>query len=117
VKRETIKALAKVRQLSPEAIAATREKQRVAEQDRQRMMQRLQPRHDDPPSPMSNRPAAFPNEANGHPTPTGPLLLPPRPQPPALGVIPAIAGAEVARNEPCPCGSGKKYKFCHGQLK
>jgi preprotein translocase subunit SecA len=22
----------------------------------------------------------------------------------------------VGRNEPCPCGSGKKYKFCHGQL-
>ncbi len=22
----------------------------------------------------------------------------------------------VGRNEPCPCGSGKKYKFCHGRL-
>ena len=22
----------------------------------------------------------------------------------------------VGRNEPCPCGSGKKYKFCHGAL-
>ena len=22
----------------------------------------------------------------------------------------------VGRNEPCPCGSGKKFKFCHGQL-
>ncbi len=22
----------------------------------------------------------------------------------------------VGRNEPCPCGSGKKYKHCHGQL-
>ncbi len=22
----------------------------------------------------------------------------------------------VARNEPCPCGSGKKYKHCHGAL-
>ena len=21
---------------------------------------------------------------------------------------------EVGRNEPCPCGSGKKYKHCHG---
>jgi preprotein translocase subunit SecA len=20
----------------------------------------------------------------------------------------------VGRNEPCPCGSGKKYKQCHG---
>ena len=22
--------------------------------------------------------------------------------------------AEVGRNDPCPCGSGKKYKKCHG---
>jgi preprotein translocase subunit SecA len=22
----------------------------------------------------------------------------------------------VGRNEACPCGSGKKYKHCHGQL-
>jgi preprotein translocase subunit SecA len=22
----------------------------------------------------------------------------------------------VGRNEPCPCGSGKKFKFCHGKL-
>jgi uncharacterized protein YecA (UPF0149 family) len=23
--------------------------------------------------------------------------------------------AQVGRNEPCPCGSGKKYKQCHGR--
>jgi preprotein translocase subunit SecA len=23
---------------------------------------------------------------------------------------------KVGRNEPCPCGSGKKYKNCHGKL-
>jgi preprotein translocase subunit SecA len=23
---------------------------------------------------------------------------------------------KVGRNEPCPCGSGKKYKQCHGSL-
>ena len=26
------------------------------------------------------------------------------------------AMANVGRNDPCPCGSGKKYKHCHGQL-
>ncbi len=25
-------------------------------------------------------------------------------------------GQKVGRNEPCPCGSGKKYKQCHGKL-
>jgi preprotein translocase subunit SecA len=26
------------------------------------------------------------------------------------------AGQKVGRNDPCPCGSGKKYKHCHGRL-
>ncbi|PID54852.1 MAG: preprotein translocase subunit SecA [Gammaproteobacteria bacterium] len=25
-------------------------------------------------------------------------------------------GRKIGRNEPCPCGSGKKYKQCHGRL-
>jgi len=24
--------------------------------------------------------------------------------------------AKIGRNDPCPCGSGKKYKQCHGKL-
>ncbi len=28
----------------------------------------------------------------------------------------AQAMPPVGRNEPCPCGSGKKFKFCHGKL-
>ncbi len=27
---------------------------------------------------------------------------------------PVVAGPKVGRNDPCPCGSGKKYKKCHG---
>jgi preprotein translocase subunit SecA len=27
-----------------------------------------------------------------------------------------VAEAPISRNAPCPCGSGKKYKHCHGQL-
>ena len=29
----------------------------------------------------------------------------------------AIDFSHVGRNDPCPCGSGKKYKDCHGRLK
>ena len=29
---------------------------------------------------------------------------------------PAQAAPKVGRNDPCPCGSGKKYKHCHGKL-
>ena len=25
-------------------------------------------------------------------------------------------GPKVGRNDPCPCGSGKKYKQCHGKI-
>jgi preprotein translocase subunit SecA len=33
------------------------------------------------------------------------------------GAQPQInAGPKVGRNDPCPCGSGKKYKHCHGKL-
>ena len=41
----------------------------------------------------------------------------------ALGAVAAAMGAsrggevgKVGRNDPCPCGSGKKYKQCHGKL-
>ena len=45
----------------------------------------------------------------------------------SMGEAPKNAGAEehkpftregrkIGRNEPCPCGSGKKYKQCHGKL-
>ena len=28
---------------------------------------------------------------------------------------PVQVGEKVGRNDPCPCGSGKKYKHCHGR--
>ncbi len=28
---------------------------------------------------------------------------------------PVRVDKKVGRNDPCPCGSGKKYKHCHGQ--
>ena len=28
----------------------------------------------------------------------------------------SIAKSKVGRNQPCPCGSGKKYKYCCGAL-
>jgi preprotein translocase subunit SecA len=28
---------------------------------------------------------------------------------------PVRVGPKVGRNDPCPCGSGKKYKACHGR--
>ena len=28
---------------------------------------------------------------------------------------PVKVGPKIGRNDPCPCGSGKKYKQCHGK--
>jgi len=59
-------------------------------------------------------------DAAGPPAPSGSVLerRPPAPRGPAPAV--AASGArsgpvpKVGRNEPCPCGSGRKYKKCHG---
>lgn len=34
----------------------------------------------------------------------------------SLELMPPGRTQRVGRNDPCPCGSGKKYKHCHGQL-
>ncbi|WP_439859579.1 preprotein translocase subunit SecA [Pseudomonas sp. MBLB4136] len=34
----------------------------------------------------------------------------------AVATAPVRAEQKIGRNEPCPCGSGKKYKHCHGQI-
>ena len=31
-------------------------------------------------------------------------------------VQPYVRGQKIGRNDPCPCGSGRKYKQCHGKL-
>lgn len=40
-----------------------------------------------------------------------PQWLPPGPE------TRRMQGRKIGRNEPCPCGSGKKYKKCHGKYK
>jgi preprotein translocase subunit SecA len=41
----------------------------------------------------------------------------PPPRPAAEPAAPFVREErKIGRNEPCPCGSGKKYKHCHGAL-
>jgi preprotein translocase subunit SecA len=35
--------------------------------------------------------------------------------PPRQPVQPVRVEKKVGRNDPCPCGSGKKFKQCHGK--
>lgn len=62
---------------------------------------------------MEERAEAVSNVTYTAPTETGEAET--RPE---AAVAQAMAGEmpRVGRNDPCPCGSGKKYKHCHGKL-
>ena len=80
----------------------------------------LQFRHAEAPS-LTQVGAAQPTPQPG-PTPTSrpPAGMPPRPaagQQPGEAAAPFVRGErKLGRNEPCHCGSGKKFKQCHGKL-
>jgi preprotein translocase subunit SecA len=64
---------------------------------------------------------AQPSSIFGAPPPAAaPLPSHRAPQPARVGGDDAAVktvrndGPKVGRNDPCPCGSGKKYKKCHG---
>jgi preprotein translocase subunit SecA len=48
--------------------------------------------------------------------PSSPAAAPSRPVVAASNPGPPSSWGKVPRNSPCPCGSGKKYKHCHGRL-
>ena len=90
VKRETIHLLARVEPITREQMEAM-EKQRREALERQKML--LQ--HEQV-SAMGEE--QLPERDHQQPEPF------------------VRQGRKVGRNDPCPCGSGKKYKQCHGQL-
>jgi preprotein translocase subunit SecA len=55
----------------------------------------------------TNRSDTAPSGNHARPTVPGGQLPPPK-------VQPVRAEQKVGRNDPCPCGSGKKFKNCHG---
>jgi preprotein translocase subunit SecA len=65
---------------------------------------------------MEQRAESIANVTYTAPTETGEVET--MVDPATVGQAPGAFGAvpRVGRNEPCPCGSGKKYKQCHGKL-
>jgi preprotein translocase subunit SecA len=59
-------------------------------------------------TPAPGVPAPAPNGAKGQPRP------PAAPDPDAMVPIVKAAHEKIGRNDPCWCGSGKKFKLCHG---
>jgi preprotein translocase subunit SecA len=93
IKTEVTQMLARIRIRSEEEVAAMEaEQQRMAE----RMARQMQ--------------------ASGGGAPVGGALGMEAPVQQVASSEPTVSGPKVGRNDPCPCGSGKKYKHCHGQL-
>ena len=90
IKREVVRVLARVEPVTQEQVD-TMERQRVEAQQRQQM--ELQ--HEEVSAMASEA-----GESAGE-DPHSPFVR---------------EGMKVGRNDPCPCGSGKKFKQCHGKL-
>ncbi|MEJ0038832.1 MAG: preprotein translocase subunit SecA [Gammaproteobacteria bacterium] len=109
VKFETVSMLSKV------SIRTQEEIDREEEERRQRLMRALQAQHAEMGSLLAS---GDPGAQQGQPAPGG------APQQAAAQAGGQAQGdgtfirndRKVGRNEPCPCGSGKKFKHCHGAL-
>lgn len=113
IKSDLIQDLSRVHVPTPEELAAL-EEQRRQQAEQMRMMFEQQAQLDDAQS-LDNRPA------EETPRPLGRMTV-------TLGATSALQAADtttdealvipknIHRNAPCPCGSGLKYKQCHGKL-
>ncbi len=63
---------------------------------------------------MESRGESIANVTYTAPTETGEVET--TAEAPSGGGLALPEGVRVGRNDPCPCGSGKKYKQCHGKL-
>ena len=105
VKHDTISILSRVRVQSEEDVARMEQERRAA--------QAMEFKHADAPQ-LGQIGAA------DAPTPGGSQAASPQQSPPPAAAAPTTpfvrAERKVGRNEACPCGSGKKFKHCHGRL-
>ncbi|MBP9035534.1 MAG: preprotein translocase subunit SecA [Pseudomonadales bacterium] len=98
VKYEVIRFLSKVQVRSEEEVEALERQQREAQE---REAQAARYVHAEAPELVPGEDAGVQAAPSTAPAASGPFV---REMP------------KVGRNEPCPCGSGKKYKQCHGQI-
>ncbi len=94
VKHDSASLLSKVEIRSQEEI------DREEAEQRERLTRALQLQHAQAPSVLAPEPGQLPSAADMD-----------------AAMAPYVRGdRKVGRNEPCPCGSGKKFKSCHGAL-
>jgi preprotein translocase subunit SecA len=109
IKFDTLTTMSKIQVRSEEEI------ERETLERQQRLARALQAQHADAVSPIQ----APQGMADPGPqaAPGGGNVMELEPRGPAPAAVPFVrAVPKVGRNEPCPCGSGRKYKHCHGTL-
>jgi preprotein translocase subunit SecA len=120
VKFETVTVLAKIEVRTQDEIDREEEERRL------RLMRALQAQHAEAESvlsaeaqgetPVAAAPIQFGFGGGQPPGPrAGVLPMPPPAAAESAGTF-VRSDRKIGRNEPCPCGSGKKYKNCHGAL-
>jgi len=118
IKYETSSLMAKIEVRTQEEI------DREEEERRRRLMRALQAQHAEAASLLaaaeeqqSAVAAGVRASTAGASQPRGAARAAAPPAPASESAGPFVRGErKVGRNEPCPCGSGKKYKHCHGAL-
>ena len=119
IKGDTISLLSRL-QVRTEAEIEAQQREREAQMARRLQMQHAAPQSaisaDGMPGPeVSQPPGQFGAGPGTAPRGGGPFAAGPVTGPEQLAPV-VREGRKVGRNEPCPCGSGKKFKHCHGQL-
>src|SRR5712672_2310758 len=118
IKFDTVTTVSKIQVRSQEEI------EREEYERQQRLARALHLQHAEAISPIQapggreegGRPAGIPG-FGGFGSADGAPLEPPDPRTAAPAATPFVRDMpKVGRNESCPCGSGKKYKHCHGAL-
>ena len=117
IKFETSSLMAKIEVRTQEEI------DREEEERRRRLMRALQAQHAEAASLLAaaeeqqTAVAAGVRASTGASAARAGARAPPPPAPSLEAAGTFVRGErKVGRNEPCPCGSGKKYKHCHGAL-
>ncbi len=82
--------------------------QRPEEAEVTRTAPKVQAFHPEPMPALAGAGAPMPNEPNAGWQPAGKRAAVDRSDP--------ATWAGASRNAPCPCGSGRKYKYCHGKI-
>ncbi len=107
IKFDTVTTISKIQVRSQEEI----EREELERQ--QRLARALQAQHADAVSPIQ----ALPGVGDPGSAAEGGNVMEMEPRSAAPAAMPFVrAVPKVGRNEPCPCGSGRKYKHCHGTL-